>query len=124
MKIIRKTMETLKNTTIIAGIIVALISLSAHAAEKNDGDKSVAEKQLELDKIGIDKNFESRLAEDYLEEQLTIEIMPAEKRIMIYDVNDQLVYEGDPHTEKAVALKISADYLIEHENVSYYRLHK
>jgi hypothetical protein len=117
-------MKTFKNTTIIiAGIIVALISLSAHAAERNDSDKSVEEKQMILEEMGIDKDLEFRLIEEYLEEQVVIEIMPAENKAMIFDANDQLVFAGDPNSEKAALLKISADFLMEYDNVSYYRLH-
>jgi hypothetical protein len=119
------TMKTFKNTTIIvAGIIVALISLSAHAAEKTDGNKSVEEKQIILEEMGIDKDLEFRLIEEYLEEQIVIEIMPAVNKAMIFDANDQLVFAGDPNSEKAAQLKISADFLMEYDNVSYYRLHK
>jgi hypothetical protein len=42
---------------------------------------------------------------------------------MIFDANDQLVFAGDPNSEKAALLKISADFLMEYDNVSYYRLH-
>jgi hypothetical protein len=57
---------------------------------------------------------------EYLEEQEIVEVAQAEKMVKIYGSDDQLVYEGNDHD--AQVMKLSADFLMEHENVSYYRL--
>jgi hypothetical protein len=114
-------MKTFKTTTILVGVFVALISLTAHGADKNKSKKSAEEKQAILDNMGINKALEIALITEYLdglEEPETL--LP--KQIKIYNMNDELLYEGDPDTEKASELKIKADFLMEHDNVSYYMI--
>lgn len=118
-------MKTLKNTTIIAGIIVALFSLTAHAAEKTGKEKTAAEKKVIVESMGINKALEYTLIENYLEEQIAQEIMEfsqQEKMIKIYNDKDELVFEGKPDSEEAILLQISADFLMEYDQVSYFIL--
>lgn len=116
-------MKTLKNTTIVAGIIVALFSLTAHAAEKPKAEMTKAEKIRFMENMGLNKSFETMLIEEYIQTQETLNIEPFESKIMIYDINDELIYQGGAETKEAILFKLKSDFLMEHEHVSYYRLH-
>ncbi len=118
-------MKTLKTTTIITGVIVALFSLTTHATEK---PKDKASKYEKLETINIasinNKVLEYQLIEDYLEEYTFETIGTSEpEKIMIYDENAELIYEGIADSKEASILKRSADFLMKYDNTSYYRLH-
>lgn len=118
-------MKTLKTTTIITGVIVALFSLTTHAAEK---PKEKASKYEKLETINIasinNKALEYQLIEDYLEEYASATIEATEpENIMIYDQNAELIYEGVADSKEASLLKRTADFLMKHDHTSYYRLH-
>jgi nitrogenase subunit NifH len=113
-------MKTLRTTTIIAGIIVALISLTAHA--ENITEKKAEEKKAILESMGITMDLEHKLIMQYIEEQETLEIIPEESIIMVYDMNCKLVFEGNPDSAEGIAYKLTADFLMNHENAAYYIL--
>jgi hypothetical protein len=119
---INKTMKTLKITTVIVGILVAILSLDAHAAEKPRLEKSAAEKKAIVESMRIDKAFEIELIEEYLEEQIEVTIEWPVNQVKIYNANDELIYEGDANSENAVLLMLSADFLMEFDQVKFFRL--
>jgi hypothetical protein len=116
-------MKTIKITTLITGILVALMSLTAHATEKSVTELSTAQKKAIVDGMGINKAFEINLIKNYLSEQNMFNSDRMENLIKVYNEKDELVFEGDANSKPAVLLKLSSDYLMEYDQVTYYRLH-
>ncbi len=113
-------MKTLKATTLITGIIVALFSLTAHASEKPEmaGPNKTTAYKLEM--LGIDQSLENEIIEDYLQSQTNTIDDNKTKNIVIYDDQANEIFSGKADTDEAVILSHTADFLMEYDHTAYF----
>jgi hypothetical protein len=115
-------MKTFKITIVLAGIIVAIITLLSGAVSAENLDK--AEKNETSEKAIINQQelitMEQMLVGDYLESLKTPKEPNEETSIIVYDTEGMLVYKGEERKSKDMINK--SVFLVQFGNEKIYTL--